>query len=108
MNKLDNYIKLKKCLYSDKINEKYSIFGYDDEDDLQLDLQLLLAVKYKHIKYYEDKEQRAKYKKLKSKVKNENCNQKTIDKYNKLKSDIKSIKYYFEPDSNDNLIKYHY
>ena len=39
---------------------------------------------------------------------NENCNQKTIDKYNKLKLDMKSVKYYFEPDSNDNLIKFNY
>ncbi len=92
MDKINKYLKNKKTIYEDEIEKKYNIFGYEDEDDLLLDLNLLLNVKYKNIKYYENKKQRTKYKELKLKIKNNDCDKKINDKYNKLKQKIKKFR----------------
>tara|TARA_R110000737_G_scaffold194880_1_gene215939 strand:+ start:73 stop:366 length:294 start_codon:yes stop_codon:yes gene_type:complete len=73
MNSLDNYLKHKettnKYIVFDTITEKYKKFNYDDEDDLILDLELLLDVKYKNMKIYETKDDHINYKKLKKLIK---------------------------------------
>jgi len=50
MDKLDNDLKQLKWVFPKEYSEQhYKEFGYDDVDEMMLDLDLLLSVKYKHI-----------------------------------------------------------
>lgn len=58
MEQLDNYLFNYKNNYiiGFDILQKYKDFQYEDMDDMELDLELLLSVKYKNIKLYETEE----------------------------------------------------
>jgi hypothetical protein len=55
MDKLDKYLKTHEYIIYNKLIKNYEKFNYKDEDDLILDLNLLLSVKYKNIKVYKTK-----------------------------------------------------
>lgn len=55
MDKLDKYLKTHEYIIYNKLIKNNEKFNYGDEDDLILDLDLLLSVKYKNIKVYKTK-----------------------------------------------------
>ena len=50
MGQLDEYLKNITKLNKSKILKKYKIYGYDDSDEMYLDLNILLDTKYTKIK----------------------------------------------------------
>ena len=70
MDKLDNLLfnlntnKRNNYIIKSDILKKYNEFDYDCENDMELDLDLLLAVKYKDIKSSDTKEERREQKKF--------------------------------------------
>ena len=55
MDKLDKYLFKNDYIIYKKLVKNYSKFGYEDEEYLMLDLNLLLNVKHKKIKVYKTK-----------------------------------------------------
>jgi predicted restriction endonuclease len=70
MEQLDHYLFNldKKYIIKSDLLKKYNEFDYEDEDYMELDLDLLLAVKYKHLKISETKEERKDQKKFRKKL----------------------------------------
>ena len=93
MDKLDEYVKDKvnnhHSIIFKNIIEKYKVFEYDDKEDLILDLNLLLSVKYKNTKMFFSNEKKITYKLLKKKlndITDEDKRDIIISKINKLKN----------------------
>lgn len=55
MNKLNKYLEKNEIIIYNKLVKNYDKFNYDDEDDLILDLNFLLSVKFKNTKVYKNK-----------------------------------------------------
>lgn len=66
MDQLDNYLFNldKNYIIKSDLLKRYKEFDYENEDDMELDLKLLLSVKYKDIKPSETKEERREQKKF--------------------------------------------
>jgi len=60
MNKIDKYLfnLNKNYIIKSELLKDYENFDYEDEDIMELDLDLLLAVKYKNIKASDTKDER--------------------------------------------------
>jgi predicted restriction endonuclease len=70
MHKLDKYLcnYTKNYIIKSIILKKYEDFDYEDEDDMELDLDFLLSVKYKKIKPSETKEERKEQSKFRKEL----------------------------------------
>jgi len=55
MNKLNKYLTKNEIIIYNKLVKNYDKFNYDDDEDLILDLNFLLSVKFKNTKVYKNK-----------------------------------------------------